>query len=108
MIAEPFISSIRRFQFVPLQHSTDCLWDSLLQVKTFASLKSLRCNSVSIDVFCFWNKRKLNLLVTIFPVPNISDYCSNDRSICNGTFTLFDNYFCITHYLHFVDSQINT
>ncbi|MBA0637923.1 hypothetical protein Godav_028853, partial [Gossypium davidsonii] len=92
-----FISSIRWFQPESLQCVTDHFWDSLLQVKAFSSLESLRCYSMSIDVSCFWDKRKLNLLVTAFPVLNVSDYCSNDRSVYNRTLTLLDNRFRVTN-----------
>ncbi|KAB2019885.1 hypothetical protein ES319_D07G027000v1 [Gossypium barbadense] len=86
------LSSIRRF------------WP---EVKTFSSSKSLRCYSMSVDIFCFWDESKLNLLESVYLVLNISDYCSNDRFIRIRALTFLDDSFRVSHNFYFVDSQSN-
>ncbi|TYG73655.1 hypothetical protein ES288_D04G119000v1 [Gossypium darwinii] len=61
----------------------------------------------SSEIFCFWDKNKLNLMESVFLVLNIPDDCSNDRFISIRTLTfLYDN-FRISHNSYFVDSQTN-
>ncbi|KAB2023109.1 hypothetical protein ES319_D07G258700v1 [Gossypium barbadense] len=61
----------------------------------------------SPNIFCFWDKSKINLLESVYLVLNISDYCSNDRFIRIRALTFLDDSFRVSHNFYFVDSQLN-